>query len=317
LFFRPGKVDGFSSTLLLLDLPFSLFNFLLSLRFISLPLRFFQSLVLPESFQHILRIFNTNIKGTQNIIYALTSIKGVGRRFSTLVCKRAGVDIKKRFVILNPFLHRLSFISFSYFHALSICLSIVWFISAGELKPEEVDRITEIIEHPQDHRIPEYFLNHRRDLKDGTSSHATSQQVDVAVRDAIERLKKIRSVNAPPPALSNLSIFCLVPIAVCATCAVCVCVVSIRRRLAATDILLVSRRRREDNHSYPHPLHRPYAIFVRLEWKTSSYSFFISMLHNAPSLLHIAGNQNAVIAKRNLTASFVTQRRIEPTLLNR
>jgi hypothetical protein len=35
-------------------------------------------------------------------------------------------------------------------------------------------------------------LNHRKDLKDGTSSHSTAQQVDIAKREAIEHLKKIQ-----------------------------------------------------------------------------------------------------------------------------
>merc|ERR1712002_1391090 len=54
------------------------------------------SLVLPEKFQHILRILNTNIDGKRNITFALCAIKGVGRRFSTLVCKKADVDLSKR-----------------------------------------------------------------------------------------------------------------------------------------------------------------------------------------------------------------------------
>ncbi|KAK2962243.1 putative 40S ribosomal protein S18 [Blattamonas nauphoetae] len=118
------------------------------------------ALAAPETFHHILRVFNTNINGNENIVYALTAIKGLGRRFSTLVCKRANIDHTKR---------------------------------AGELSSEEVDRLVQVIEKPIDSKIPEYFLNHRRDIKEGTSSHAISQQVDVHVRDAIERLKKIRA----------------------------------------------------------------------------------------------------------------------------
>lgn len=52
------------------------------------------------NFQHILRILNTNVDGREKIVYALTDIKGVGRRFSNLVCKKANVDLNKRFVLL-------------------------------------------------------------------------------------------------------------------------------------------------------------------------------------------------------------------------
>lgn len=35
-----------------------------------------------ENLEHILRVLNANIKGRQKVMYALTSIKGVGHRFS-------------------------------------------------------------------------------------------------------------------------------------------------------------------------------------------------------------------------------------------
>merc|ERR1712003_544726 len=41
-----------------------------------------------ENFQHILRIQNTNIDGNIKIGYALTSIQGMGRRFTDLVLKK-------------------------------------------------------------------------------------------------------------------------------------------------------------------------------------------------------------------------------------
>ena len=50
--------------------------------------------------QHILRLLNTNVDGKQKIMYALTQIKGVGRRYSNLVCKKADVDLTKRYVFI-------------------------------------------------------------------------------------------------------------------------------------------------------------------------------------------------------------------------
>lgn len=49
-----------------------------------------------SNFQFILRLLNTNVDGKQKIMYALTKIKGVGRRYSNLVCKKADVDLNKR-----------------------------------------------------------------------------------------------------------------------------------------------------------------------------------------------------------------------------
>lgn len=52
-----------------------------------------------SNFQFILRLLNTNVDGKQKIMYALTKIKGVGRRYSNLVCKKADVDLNKRCVL--------------------------------------------------------------------------------------------------------------------------------------------------------------------------------------------------------------------------
>lgn len=46
--------------------------------------------------KHILRLLNTNVDGKRKIMYALTEIKGVGRRYANLVCKKADVDLTKR-----------------------------------------------------------------------------------------------------------------------------------------------------------------------------------------------------------------------------
>lgn len=55
-----------------------------------------QSLVGSDNFTHILRVLNTNVDGKQKIMYALTAIKGIGRRFSNICCKKAEVDLSKR-----------------------------------------------------------------------------------------------------------------------------------------------------------------------------------------------------------------------------
>jgi hypothetical protein len=68
-----------------------------------------------HSFQYIIRLLNTNVDGKQKVMYALTKIKGVGRRYSNLVCKKADVDLTKR---------------------------------AGDLTSEELERIVTIIQNP-------------------------------------------------------------------------------------------------------------------------------------------------------------------------
>lgn len=57
---------------------------------------YFQSLVIPEKFQHILRVMSTNIDGKRKVPIAMTAIKGVGRRYANVVLKKADVDLTKR-----------------------------------------------------------------------------------------------------------------------------------------------------------------------------------------------------------------------------
>jgi hypothetical protein len=58
-----------------------------------------------SNFQFILRLLNTNVDGKQKVMYALTKIKGVGRRYSNLVCKKADVDLNKRYDCLPIPIH--------------------------------------------------------------------------------------------------------------------------------------------------------------------------------------------------------------------
>ncbi|KAL6968307.1 ribosomal 40S subunit protein S18A [Sarracenia purpurea var. burkii] len=118
------------------------------------------SLVSNEDFQHILRVQNTNVDGKQKIMFALTSIKGIGRRFANIVCKKADVDMNKR---------------------------------AGELSNQELDNLMTIVANPRQFKIPDWFLNRKKDYKDGKYSQVTSNALDMKLRDDLERLKKIRN----------------------------------------------------------------------------------------------------------------------------
>ncbi|KAG5440479.1 hypothetical protein PCK2_000413, partial [Pneumocystis canis] len=103
-----------------------------------------------NTFQHILRLLNTNIDGKAKVIFALTQIKGVGRRYATLVCKKADIDSAKR---------------------------------AGELTAEELERIVTIIRNPTDYKIPAWFLNSQRAITDGKNSQVLANQLDNKLQD--------------------------------------------------------------------------------------------------------------------------------------
>merc|ERR1712196_586357 len=91
------------------------------------------ALILEEDdFQYVLRIMNTNVEGKRKGMYALTAIKGIGRRFSNIVCKSADIDMNKR---------------------------------AGQLSNEEVERLMTVVQHPTQFKIPKWFLNRQKDLE--------------------------------------------------------------------------------------------------------------------------------------------------------
>lgn len=105
-------------------------------------------------------LLNTNIDGRIKIMYALTKIRGVGRRYSNLVCKKADVDLNKR---------------------------------AGELTQEELERVVTIMQNPTQYKIPAWFLNRQKDQADGKDYHVLANNLESKLRDDLERLKKIRS----------------------------------------------------------------------------------------------------------------------------
>ena len=48
-----------------------------------------------------------------------------------------------------------------------------------------------IVSNPRQFRIPDWFLNRKKDFKDGKFTQLVSNQLDTKLRDDIERLKKI------------------------------------------------------------------------------------------------------------------------------
>lgn len=63
---------------------------------------------------------------------------------------------------------------------------------AGELTAEDIEKVVTILSHPRQFKIPDWFLNRQKDIRDGKSSQLTSNFLDVKLRDDLERLKKIR-----------------------------------------------------------------------------------------------------------------------------
>jgi len=110
-------------------------------------------------FKHIQRILNTNVEGKRKVPYAIRVIKGIGRRFAFVLCKKAKINVNRR---------------------------------AGELSEDEVNNLTNILNDPVGNGIPAWFLNRQRDFKDGTTTQLASNALDTKLREDLERMKKIR-----------------------------------------------------------------------------------------------------------------------------
>merc|ERR1711943_113115 len=121
------------------------------------------SLVMNSSdFTHILRVLSTNVDGKQKVSFAMTAIKGVGRRFADVCCKKADIDVQKR---------------------------------AGELTNDEIERLVTVIHNPQQFKIPVWMLNRRKDHKDGKHSQVIANAMESKLREDLERMKKIRALR--------------------------------------------------------------------------------------------------------------------------
>lgn len=70
--------------------------------------------------------------------------QGVGRRFAFVVCRKADIDINRR---------------------------------AGELSEEDLEKLQQVMQNPSQYKIPNWFLNRQKDIKDGKYSQVTSFSV--------------------------------------------------------------------------------------------------------------------------------------------
>ena len=112
-----------------------------------------------DDFQHILRLFNTNVNGRDKVMFALTQIRGVGRRLANVACKKAEIDLNKR---------------------------------AGELTEDEVEQVVAVLQNPDQFDVPTWFINRNKDRRTGKDMHLLCNQLDGKLREDLERMKKIR-----------------------------------------------------------------------------------------------------------------------------
>lgn len=112
-----------------------------------------------EDFKHLVRISATDLPGTKKVQVAMSGVKGIGIRLSPLVCDTAGVDRN---------------------------------VKIGTLTDEQVEKLQETVLAVAD-LAPEWMLNRQNDYDTGADLHLIGNEVDIQLKDDLNRLKKIRS----------------------------------------------------------------------------------------------------------------------------
>ncbi len=113
----------------------------------------------PENFQFLVRIANTDLDGKKNVVNALTGIKGVNNRLSRVIATEAAVNQDVRI---------------------------------GELSDDDIDKLAKTLERV-DEFVPTWMVNRRMDPESGDDIHQIGTEIDMTLREDLNRLKKIRS----------------------------------------------------------------------------------------------------------------------------
>ena len=110
---------------------------------------------MEDDFKHLVRISRKDVDGTKTIEQALTEIKGIGT-----ICRTLNLDLNSQM---------------------------------GYIADEDVLKIEEILEDPQKFNIPVWMLNRREDYETGDNIHLIESDLDMTLRDDLNRMKKTRS----------------------------------------------------------------------------------------------------------------------------
>jgi small subunit ribosomal protein S13 len=110
-------------------------------------------------FKYIVRVANTDLDGKYQIIPALAMVKGLGIRTAAVAAEKAGVNAYQRI---------------------------------GDLSDADVLKLQEAVENLEGN-LPTWMLNRRKDIETGEDGHLIGTDVEIKLRDDLNRLKKIRT----------------------------------------------------------------------------------------------------------------------------
>lgn len=111
-----------------------------------------------DDFRYIVRIVNTDIDGNKTTVVGLQSIKGVGKRVAEVVVTKAGVDRTMKI---------------------------------GSLDEATTNKLADLITSYSEY-APNWAINRQQDYETGEDQHVVGTDLDIVLKDDINRLKMIR-----------------------------------------------------------------------------------------------------------------------------
>jgi small subunit ribosomal protein S13 len=111
-----------------------------------------------DDFKYIVRLSNYDVDGNKTLVHGLTSVKGIGRHLSMIVTELAELPRDQK---------------------------------VGELTDEQIEHLQEVIDNVQEN-VPLWMLNHRKEYETGRNLHLIGSEIEMNLRDEINRMKKIR-----------------------------------------------------------------------------------------------------------------------------
>jgi small subunit ribosomal protein S13 len=113
-----------------------------------------------SEYKHILRIAGKDIEGGKKLIVALSEIKGVGYNFAQVLIQSLNINPNMR---------------------------------VGFLTENDIREIEQAISNPARAGIPQWYLNRRKNMDDGSNNHMITSDLDFAASNDIEREKLVMS----------------------------------------------------------------------------------------------------------------------------
>lgn len=115
--------------------------------------------------ERLVRILATDIDANMQIYPGLAKVKGISWNLSNAICKKLGIDKRKR---------------------------------VGELSKEDISKIAEFLKKPD---LPAHLLNRQKDFDSGEDKHLVVSDLELRKEFDIKRLKKIKSYRGMRHAL--------------------------------------------------------------------------------------------------------------------